>query len=564
MKSEKNPLLVFRPGTVGLLLVLCSLASCATGPAREVHDWDLLLTNGRIVDGTGAPWFRGDVAIRGDSIVAVGALDRNRAAEIVDVGDRIVAPGFIDLLGWSHFPALVEPALEGKIRQGVTTEATGEGRSPGPIDDAMAARWRGVGGENPVEFRTLGDFMALIESRGTSLNFAFFVGATNPREIVLGLNDVQPDEEQLRRMEAIVDQAMREGAIGISTSLIYVPARYATTEELIRLARVASSWGGVYFSHMRSEDDGILEAVDETVRISREAAIPANIWHLKVADRNAAGRMTIVLEKIEEARRNGVDIAANLYPYAASSTGLDQLAPNWALEGGYGAFLDRLADPELRSRIIEEIRGPGRYQRIGGAPGVIVSSIGNPEMKHLEPMYLSEIAERLGMDPVDALIHIFENNRSAPQAIYFSMNEQDMKEALRRPWVSVGADSGSVVASRRTSGAHPRAYGTFPRVVGRFVREEGLLTLEDAVRKVTSQAATRIGVHDRGVIRPGMKADVVVFDPARLNDISTFEDPHHYSVGIDHVIVNGVFVLRDAAMTGSLPGRVLRGPGYQR
>ncbi|MBW3672293.1 MAG: D-aminoacylase [Acidobacteria bacterium] len=541
--------------------VLCSsfliiLLGCqSTAPVATKPQFDLVIRNGRVVDGTGAPWYRADVAVRGDTIVEIGELDGASAAVEIDARDQVVSPGFIDLLGWSHWPVLVDPQLEGKVRQGVTTEATGEGRSPGPISETEAARRSAVGDRG---WTTLGGYMDAVDSRGSAINFALFVGATNPREIVLGKNEVQPTEQQMQEMEAIVAEAMREGAIGLSTSLVYVPAIYSTTGEIIRLARVAAQYGGVYFPHIRSENERIIEAVEEAITIGREAQIPVNIWHLKVSDRNKSGVMQQVLDMIEAARAEGVDVAANVYPYVASSTGLSALAPNWTLEGGYEKFLERLADPEMREQIAEEIRQSGFYSRIGGPEGALISHIPNRELARYEMKRLSEVAEEMGREPVDALLYILENNPRSPQAIYFSMNEEDMRLALQKPWVSVGADSGAVVGEMKKSGAHPRAYGTFPRVVGHYVRDVGLFSLEEAVRKITSQAAARISLLDRGVLRPGMKADILVFDPDQIRDLSTFEDPHQYSVGIDHVIVNGVPVLRDREMTGALPGKILR------
>lgn len=548
-----------QPGWALMIATILTIGCRTTAPSSEKPEFDLLVRNGRIVDGTGAPWYRADLAVRGDTIAAIGRLEGASATIEIDAGDSVVSPGFIDLLGWSHWPVLVDPKLEGKIRQGVTTEATGEGRSPGPLSEEDVARRRDRG--DGTSWTTLGEYMEVVERQGSAINFALFVGATNPRQIVLGQDDVQPTETEMLEMERIVDQAMREGAIGLSTSLVYVPALYSTTDEIIRLARVASRYGGVYFSHIRSENEGIVEAVEEAITIGREAAIPVNIWHLKVSDKQNTDVMEQILEMIEAARADGIDIAANLYPYVASSTGLSALAPNWTMEGGYGKLLERLADPEIRDRIAGEIRESGFYSRIDGPSGVLISHIPNADLEQFERMRLSEIAEKMGRDPVDALLHLLESSPHSPQAIYFSMKEEDMRLALAKPWVSVGADSGAVVGEMRNSGAHPRAYGTFPRVVGHYVRV-GLFSLEEAVRKITSQAAARVNLLDRGVLRPGMKADIVVFDPDEIRDLSTFEDPHQFSVGIDHVIVNGTPVLRDGKMTGELPGRILRGPGH--
>lgn len=540
-----------------LVASVALLAACATAPPAH-HDFDLKITNARVVDGTGAPWFRADIGVRGDTIVTVGDLIAASARETIDAENRVVAPGFIDLLGQSESSVLVDPNLEGKIRQGVTTEVTGEGSSPGPVTD-KAFEQRATSDPDKPNWRTLGDFMRVIEQRGSAVNFAFFVGATNPRSIVLGSINRDPTPEEMLRMEAIVDQAMRDGAIGLSSSLIYVPATFAETEELIRLARVAAKYDGVYFTHIRNEGDTIMPALEEAIRIGWEAKIPVNIWHMKLAFRKNWGRMPEVITRIEEERRNGLDIAGNVYPYEASSTGLTNILPSWPLEGGYDALKERLRDPEQRARIAEEVRTNDFAKR--DPSDVLVTRIANPEFQMYEKKRLSEIAEMMQLEPVEAAFRLFENTPRSPGAIFFSMSLDDMKYALKQPWVSVGADSGAIVGEGRTSGAHPRAYGTFPRIVGRFVRDEPLFTLEEAVRKITSQAAARTHLWDRGVLRPGMKADIVIFDPATVRDVSVYEDPHHFSEGISDVIVNGVPVLRAGTMTGALPGRILRGKG---
>ncbi|MGA7616837.1 MAG: D-aminoacylase [Thermoanaerobaculia bacterium] len=546
-----------------LLLVALSsiLSACATGAKMQTpQTFDLLITNGRIIDGTGAPWFRGDVGITADTIVAVGDLSHAHARRTIDAHGQIVAPGFIDLLGQDDHTVLVDPRLEGKIRQGVTTELTGEGHSPGPVTAAQQEARAARGGPS---WRTLGEYMNVVEKNRSAINMAFLVGQSSAREIVMGDVDRDPTPEELRQMEAIVDQAMREGAIGLSSALIYVPAVFSKTDELIALARVAAKRGGVYFTHIRNEADTIDDALDEAFRIGREARIPLNIWHLKVGGKQNWGRMPEVIAKIEAARESGLDVSANVYPYIASSTGLSALAPNQALEGGYSKFLERLKDPVTRAKIADEIRESGFYHRIDGAVGVLVTRIPNSKFAQYERKRLSEIATMMGLDPIEALLRIFEQSPRSPQAIYFSMNEQDLRYALQQPFVSVGSDSAAIVGPMINAGAHPRAYGTFPRVVGHYVRDEHLFTLEEAVRKVTSQAAARALLFDRGVLRPGMKGDVVVFDPEKIRDISTYEDPHHMSEGVIDVVVNGAPVLLDGTMTGELPGRVLRGPGYE-
>jgi N-acyl-D-amino-acid deacylase len=546
-----------------LSALLCALAlSCSSAPppAAAPATFDLKIVNGRIVDGTGAPWFRGDVGVRGDRIVAVGELGASPALRTIDAAGRMVAPGFIDLLGQSQGSVLIDPSLEGKIRQGVTTEVTGEGWSPGPVSEAQDAE-RVAAGE--PSWRTLGDYFGVLERKGIAANFAFLVGATNPRAIVLGMGDRDPTEEEMVRMETLVDQAMREGAIGISTSLIYVPATFAKTDELVRLAAVARRYGGVYFTHIRNEGDQIMPALEEAFEIGRRTGIPVNIWHLKTSGPANHGRMPSVIAKIEEARREGLDVAANMYPYIASSTGLTMLVPSWALEGGYEAFQQRLRAPELRARIATEVERSGLPSRATGADGVLVTRIPNRELEHFERKNLQEIALEMGVPPIEALLRLYEQSPSAPGAVYFTMNEADVQFALRQPFIAIGADSGSVPESRRSQGAHPRAYGTFPRVVGHYARDLGLFSIEEAVRKMTSLAAARAQLRDRGVIREGMKADIIVFDPETIRDRSTFQDPHQYSEGVETVIVNGVPVLDGAEMTGARPGRVLRGPGWK-
>jgi N-acyl-D-aspartate/D-glutamate deacylase len=524
-----------------LLAARCSLA---TKPML-----DLKITNGRILDGTGAPWYRGDIGIRGDTIVAIGDLSATSSTATLDAREQIVSPGFIDLLGQSQTSVLTDPRVEAKVRQGVTTEVTGEGFSPGP---SINGPWK-----------RLADYFATLEKQGTAINFALFVGASNPREMVIGDINRPPTADEMRQMEQIVDEAMREGAIGLSTSLIYLPAMYSTTEEIVGLAKVAAKYGGVYFSHIRDEAQRIDSALDEAFRIGREAHIPVNIWHMKVSGPENWGRMPHVIDRINEARAEGIDVAANVYPYIASSTSLSTVAPDWALEGGYAEFQKRLADPEQRAKIAEWIREEVARRR---EHGIWVGRIANPALAQYEKKFIEQIAAEMGTTPEEALMKLFSETPLSPSVIFFSMNEADVQYALKQPWVSIGSDSGSPTPEARANAAavHPRAYGTFPRVLGRYVRDEKLFTLEEAVRKMTSQAADRAQLADRGVIRPGMKADIVVFDPARIRDVATYEDPHHFSEGVIDVIVNGVPVLREEQMTDALPGKVLRGRGHSR
>ena len=505
-----------RAALLFLLLLSCrqDSATSFTPSAAANPDYDIVIRGGEIVDGTGAKRVRSDVGVRGDEIAFVGDLSRATAATTIDAQGLIVAPGFIDLLGNSQSKVLTDPKLEGKVRQGVTTEVTGEGHSPGPVDEAMAAEMERTKppGWPAVTWRTLGQFMEVVEKRGTALNFAFYVGAANPREMVLGHADRAPTPEELQEMEEIVDQAMKDGAVGVASALIYPPGRFARTEELIAMARRAGS----YWTHLRSESGRIDEAIDEAIRIGREAKVPVNIFHLKIVGQQNSGRMASVVARIE---KSGIDIAASVYPFTATSTDLTSIVPAWALEGGYAQLQSRLQDPVQRARIGRELRISPTMQIRGQGP--------------------------LGKDPVADVLRAFDDSpERSPLMISFSVSEEDMKLALAQPWVSVGSDSGA-------GSAHPRAYASFTTTLL-------LLPLEEAVRKMTSLAASRAGFADRGKLAAGMKADVIVFDPSKLRVKSTYDDPHQFSEGMSHVIVNGRFVLRDGKMTGELPGRVLR------
>lgn len=543
-----------RRTTLFAIVITIALANCATtNKPMTSTNLDLKITNGRIVDGTGAPWFRGDVGIRGNRIVAIGDLRDTPAASTIDAANRMVSPGFIDLLGWSQTTAMEDPQLEAKVRQGVTTEVAGEGTSPGPYPAEMVKvgqRWR-----------TLGDYLDELDRRGAAINFALLVGADNPRRMVIGDVNRAPSAAEMQQMEAIVDQAMREGAIGLSTSLIYVPAMYSTTDEIIHLARVAAKYGGMYFSHIRDEGDHIDAALDEAFRIGREAHLPVNVWHLKIGGRPNWGSMPRILARIEAARLEGIDAAANVYPYAASSTSLATLAPDWAMEGGYDDFRERLKKPEDRVRIADALRA--QFAR-RGERGIYVAQVFNRADAQYEKKYIEEVAAMMNTTVEEALMALFASNETSPRVIYFSINEDDVRSALKQWWVSVGSDGSSPTPQTRAdnTAVHPRAYGTFPRVLGHYAREEKLFSMEEGVRKMTSQAAQRAHLYDRGVLREGMIADVIVFDPDTILDRSTFEDPHHFSEGVSDVIVNGVPVLRGGGMTGMVPGRSIRGAGY--
>jgi N-acyl-D-amino-acid deacylase len=546
------------PAAMAAAAIIMTLTYCTTTApsplSEQAPPLDLKIVNGRLLDGSGSPWFRADLGVRGDRIVAIGDLRAVAATRTIDAGNRFVAPGFIDLLGWSQHTVINDPHLEAKVRQGVTTEIAGEGHSPAPrLRERLTP-------DSPWE--TLGDYLDAVDRQGSSINFALLLGSSNPREMVIGDMNRAPTLEEMRQMEAIVDQAMLDGAIGLSTSLIYVPAMYSTTEEVVALARVAAKHGGVYFSHIRDEGDRIDSALDEAFLIGREADIPVNIWHLKIGGRPNWGRMPAIIERIEKARADGLDVSANVYPYAASGTALSTLAPDWAMDGGYDDFQRRLRNPEDLERIKEAFRA--QFAR-RGERGIYVAQIFNRAQAQYERKYLEEIAGMMGSTPEDALVTLFLENDLSPRVIYFSMFEDDVRHALSRPWVSVGSDASSPTDSMRARNVsvHPRAYGTFPRVIGHYARDQKLFSIEEAIRKITAQAALRANLRDRGLLRAGMKADIVVFDPDTIIDRSTFVDPHHFSTGITDVIVNGVPVLQGGAMTGALPGRTIRGPGYK-
>jgi len=533
---------------VFLLALTCGTKETAPPPPAQkaAADFDLIIRGGEVLDGTGAPRVRADVGVRGDTIAAIGDLSKSSAKTILDAKGKVVAPGFIDLLGNSQAAVLIDPKLEGKIRQGVTTEVTGEGFSPGPLSEEMAAeteRTKPAGWPN-VTWRTLGQFMKVVESKGTALNFAFFIGARNPREMVIGHADRPPTAGELEQMKKIVQQAADEGAVGVASALIYPPGRFATTEELTAMARVAGS----YWTHLRNEADRIEPAIDEAIRIGRDADVPVDIFHLKIGGQGNWGSMPRVVKKIEAARASGLDIAASVYPFTATSTDLVSIVPAWAVEGGYLTLQERLKDPATRTRIANELKA-GRL-RGNGATTIAV--------RGAQTKRLNVIADEMKVDPAEAALRLLEQNPKSPIAIFFSLSEEDLKTALVQPWVAFGSDSGAVVGEMRSSGAHPRAYATFSKVLARYVREQKLLTLEEAVRKMTSLAASRARLADRGIVKNGMKADLVVFDPATVRDVSTYEDPHHFSEGVSHVVVNGTPVLQDGNMTGALPGRILR------
>jgi len=557
------------------VIVLAFILALASAPALAAQSptFDLVIRNGHIVDGTGSPWYAGDVGIRDGRVAAIGRLDGAKAKRTVDAKGRVVAPGFIDMLGQSEMTILVNPSLPSKVFQGITTEITGEGGSPGPLNDAIiAADKTGYDqlGITP-DWRTLGQYYSRLEKQGIGLNMATYVGATQVRRMVLGDDDKDPTPADLDRMRELVRQGMREGAVGLSTSLQYPPAPYAETPELIALASEAAKFGGVYATHMRNESDEIDAALDEAIRIGREAGIPVEIWHLKTAGKQNWGRMAAVVAKIDSARRAGVDIAADTYAYPAWFNSMSSYIPPWAHDGGNAKLLERLRDPATRARIKQEIESTdteweNSWQIIPGPEAILIGAVQSPALRQYQGKTLADVAKLRGREPLDALIDLLIEDKAYTSVAVFGMSEPDVALALAQPWVSVNCDSEGAAPDGilGRSHPHPRAYGTFPRILRKYVREERRLTLEDAIRKFTSLPAQRMRIGDRGVLKVGMWADVVVFDPATVTDRATFDKPHQLAEGMSWVLVNGVPVIADGKATGARPGKVIRGPGYRR
>jgi N-acyl-D-aspartate/D-glutamate deacylase len=553
-----------------LIWLATALIGYSTAHAQQQEPYDLIIRNGRIIDGTGSPWYSGGVGIRDGRIAAIGSLVNARAEKTIDAGGMVVAPGFIDMLGQSDLSILVNPRLPSKIFQGITTEFTGEGGSVAPLNDRIVAADRLAYDHLKIapDWRTLAEYFARLERQGIGINVGHYVGATQVRRMVLGDDDRAPSAEELKRMRELVAEAMRDGAVGLSTSLQYPPAPYAKTDELIALAAEASRYGGVYATHMRSESDEILPALEEAIRIGREARIPVEIWHLKVAGTQNWGRMPEVVAKIDSARRAGVDVAADTYAYPAWFNSLSAMVPPWAHDGGTAKLLSRLRDPAARRRIRRDMKTPGSWennawQEISGPEAILIGAVQNPKLLPLQGRTLAEVAKQRKADPIDALLDLLIEDQGYTYVAVFGMSEPDVVLALQQPWVSINNDSQGTAPDGILGQAHPhpRAYGTFPRILRKYVREEKRLSLEDAIRKFSSLPAERMRLGDRGVLKTGMWADVVVFDPAEVRDLATFARPNQLSEGMRWVLVNGVPVIAEGKATGALPGKVLRGPG---
>ncbi|CAN5871536.1 D-aminoacylase [soil metagenome] len=542
-----------------------------TAPAgSQPQSFDVIIRGGTVYDGTGSAGRRTDVGIRGDRIAAVGDLAAAQAATVVDATGLAVSPGFINMLSWATESLLVDGRSQGDIRQGVTLEIFGEGSSMGPLNDAMKKRAYEEMGDLQYEitWTTLAEYLKELERRGVSTNVASYIGATTIREHVIGLEDRKPTPQQLDEMRRLVRQEMEAGALGIGSSLIYAPAFYATTEELIELCKVAAEYRGKYISHMRSEGNRLVEGVDELLRISREAQIPAEIYHLKAAGQANWPKMDQVIAKVEAARKGGLKITADMYTYTAGATGLDAAMPPWVLDGGYEAAYKRLADPEMRKKIGAAIRTGGAdwenlYVAAGSPDRVILVGFKNDKLKPLTGKTLAEVAKLRNEDPVDTIMNLVLEDRSRVGTVYFLMSEDNLRKQIALPWMSFGSDAGSMSPELpfTKSSAHPRAYGTFARLLGRYVREEKVIPLQEAIRRLTGLPATNLELDRRGFIREGMFADIAVFDPLTIADRATFEKPHQFAVGVKHVFVNGGHVLKDGEHTGAKPGRAVYGPG---
>lgn len=557
------------------LLAPCLLLACAKHPPATqtaAPSFDIVIRNGHIIDGTGSPWYSGDIGIRDGRIAAIGNLAAAPARRTIDAKGMVVAPGFIDMLGQSELTILVDPRLPSKIYQGITTEITGEGDSVAPLDSHIIE-------ENHLEYAHLNitptwrhfhGYFARLEKQGIGINLGTYVGATSVRRMVIGETDRAPTPAELARMKDLVAQAMQQGALGLSTALEYAPAPYASTEELIALAQVASSYGGIYATHMRNEGDGIFNAVAETLRIAREADIPVEIFHLKVAGVRNWGRMPQLVARIDAARAAGADIEADTYAYTAWENDMSAFIPAWAHEGGTAKLIARLKDPATRARIRKDMLTPSaawdnEWQEIPGPQAVLITAVQNPALLPLQGKRLSDVAKLWHEDPMDALFDLIIKDDAFTSVADFGMSEPDVELALKQPWVSIDNDASgaSPTGLLGQEHPHPRAYATFPRILRKYVREQKLISLPEAIRKFSALPAARERLTGRGVLKKGMWADVVVFDPGKIHDVATYENPNQLSVGMEYVLVNGVPVIDAGKMTGKLPGHVLYGPGYR-
>src|SRR6267143_3039045 len=556
---------------VALTLILSTMTAL-TSALSKASDYELIIRNGRVVDGSGRPAFRADLAIKGDRIVRIGNLQGARAKRTIDAAGQVVAPGFIDMLGQSETYLLVDTRAMSKVMMGVTTEITGEGESIAPINDRILKEQEDFNRRYhlTVDWRTLGEYFNRLGKQGSGVNLGTFVGATQVREYVIGYDNRPPTPAELEQMKKLVAEAMKDGALGVSTSLQYVPARFARTDEIVELAKVAHQYGGIYITHQRSEANSIDDSMKEVFEIARRANIPVEIWHFKTAYKQNWGRMPEMLRRIEAARQRGLKITADVYPYVAASTSLSACLPPWALEGGTDRMIARLHDKQTRARLIREIAADSRdweniYLGSGGPGGILIASVVNRDLERWQGKRLSEIATEQKKEPLDALLDFIIADHGQTGAIFFMMSESDVKAALKSPFVSICTDNGARATDGPLAGSklHPRGWGTYPRVLGRYVRDQHLMPLEFAIHKMTGLPAANVGLQQRGLLREGYFADITIFDPKTVIDRATFEDPNQYPIGINYVIVNGQIEVDSGQRTPALAGRVLRGPGYR-
>jgi len=553
-----------------LTLIVCLNVSLTFSQGKASNDFDVIIRGGTVYDGTGSAPYRADVGIKGDVVTRIGDLSRAKAATVVDATGMAVSPGFINMLSWSVDTLIVDGRSMGELKQGVTTQIFGEGDSMGPLNERTKKQAQDDQGDlkYDIKWATLSEYLQFLEKKGVSQNVASFIGATTIRRYVIGDEDKQPTPAQMQQMRDLVRTEMEHGALGIGTSLIYPPAFYAKTDELIEMCKVAAEYKGKYISHMRSEGNQLIQAVEELLRISREARIPAEIYHLKAAGKDNWSKMDQVLAMVEKARKSGLKITADMYTYPAGSTGLDASLPPWAEDGGYPALFKRIQDPETRKKILAEIRTPtdkweNLYLAAGSPDKVLLVGFKNDKLKPLTGKTLGEVARMRGTDPENTILDLILEDQSRIGTVYFLMSEDNIKKQIKYPWVSFGSDAESQAPEGvfLKSSTHPRAYGNFARLLGKYVRDEKVITLQDAIRRLSGLPATNLGLDRRGFLKKGYFADVVIFDPKTIADKATFEQPQQYAVGIRDVFVNGVQELKNGDHTGKFSGRALWGPG---
>ena len=550
---------------LGALALL--LFSCNSKP-----DYDTILHNGTVYDGSGNPPYQADVGIKADTIAFIGDLSEASAETNLDVEGLAVAPGFINMLSWAIRTLIEDGKSQSDIRQGITLEVFGEGTSMGPLNEDMAARMKASQGDIKfdVEWRTLGEYLQFMENKGVSPNVASFLGAATLRIHQIGYENRPPTEEELENMRQLVHEGMKEGALGIGSSLIYAPAFYADTEELIALCQVASRYGGSYISHLRSEGNAFLESVDELMRIAHEANIPAEIYHLKASGAENWHKLDLVIAKIDSAQKAGLKITTDMYTYTAGSTGLDAAMPPWVQEGGYEAWAERLKDPAIRKRVLKEMKTPTKeWENLllatGSAEKALCVGFKNDSLRYLTGKSLAEIAQLRGKSPEETAMDLVIEDGSRVQMVYFLMSEENVQKQIQLPYMSFGSDAGSMAPEGvfLNTSTHPRAYGNFARLLGKYVREEQLIPLEEAIYKLTTLPATNLKLKKRVALMPGYFADLAIFDPEKISDHATYDEPQQFATGMVHVFVNGEAVLYEGEHTGATPGRFVRGPGYR-